>query len=120
MRAPAVAKGFLGSSLTVHVEGVWIGEDFLVPVGGLVRRDDTLACFDELQGGAERLARSKNGTNRERTLPPRVMSTLATRRAAIAEAVWNLQSSSTKTFARDGSALRSLSWSGCCRRVTMP
>lgn len=48
MRAPAVAKGFLGSSLTVHVEGVRIGEDFFVPIGGLVRRDDTLTCFDKL------------------------------------------------------------------------
>lgn len=113
MRAPAVPKGLLGSSFTVHVEGVRIGEDFFVPVGGLVRSDDTLACFDELQGKLRKLAALNDIMNRGHTLPPRVMSTLATRRAAMAEAVWNLQSSSTNTVATDGSPLRSLSWSGC-------
>jgi hypothetical protein len=54
------------------------------------------------------------------TLPPRVMSTLATRRVARAEAVWKRHSSSTKIGARDGDFFRSASWAGFSNKVTIP
>jgi len=56
----------------------------------------------------------------KRTLSPTVTSTFATRRVAIAEAVWYRQSSSTNAGTRDASDLRSWSWEGFWKRVTIP
>jgi len=46
------------------------------------------------------------------TLPPSSISTFATRRVAMADAVWKRQSSSTNLGARDGSFFKSASWDG--------
>jgi len=39
MSTPAIPKSLFGSTLTAHVEGVWIREDVLIPVRGLVGAD---------------------------------------------------------------------------------
>lgn len=54
------------------------------------------------------------------TLPPRVISTFATRRVARAEAVWKRHSSSTKAGASEGAFFRSASWEGFSNKVTIP
>lgn len=48
MGAPAIAERLLGATRTVHVEGIGVGEDVLVSVGGLVRDDEAVAGLDEL------------------------------------------------------------------------
>ena len=44
----AVSESWLGSTLAVHVKGVWIGENFFIPIGRLVGADDAFAGLDEL------------------------------------------------------------------------
>jgi len=91
----------------MHVEDVRIGEDLLISVGGLVRRDDALAGFDNLEApmsagfansgmlgsvGAETGSISafigdKMLGKAKMTFPPILTSSLATRFIAMAEPV---------------------------------
>lgn len=44
----AIPKSLLSSTLAMHVEVIWIREDFLVPVGRLVGINNAFAGFDTL------------------------------------------------------------------------
>lgn len=53
MSTPTIPKCFLGTSFTVDVKGVRVGENLFVSITRLVRCDDSLPGFDKLRGGGK-------------------------------------------------------------------
>lgn len=66
MRAEPKTQRFLLPAFPIHVELVWIGKDFFVAIGGLIRGDDSFTGFDlfpaELNVGLRDAPHSEPGT----------------------------------------------------------
>lgn len=113
-----VTKSRFVPTLPIHVKCIGIREHIGITISGLCGRNYSFASFNYLQSW--RVSNSRNTVEMSLTLPPRVMSTLATRRVARADAVWKRHSSSTKLGASDGAFFRSASWEGFSNKVTIP